>query len=214
MRTAYQAKQFEFIQKDMKKRNVQTIEEMRLQNYSLAISRKNTYYEQMDFYEHFKIEKIESSEITLSFIRKILSDGTKRGFIIHTDGLGVLYNFTNPEIKINVLPEKIMTNNVGFFFAKNHFFFDSFNRKLIQLLEGGIGDKIIDDHNVHLASIKKTGGPVIFTLNHLSIGFELWLFLLGASAVVFLVEFILRYFTSKKRQRRKPRKCQGGKSNV
>lgn len=193
MRTAYQAKQFEFIQVDVKKRNVKTIEEMHLQNYSLAIHKetKTVHYEQMDFYKKFRIEEFDLKKTTnKSFIRQILSDGTKRGYIIHSDALHALHDFTKSKMSFNVLPQAVMTNHIGFFLSTNDFIFGSFNGKLVQLLESGICQKITENYNAPLANIDRACGPIIFTFNHLIIGFELWLFFLALSCACFLIELL------------------------
>lgn len=54
MRTAYQGKQFEFLQKEMRKPNVQTIQEMIDQNFTLYIDEIYTgFHDQMDFKKRY-----------------------------------------------------------------------------------------------------------------------------------------------------------------
>lgn len=55
MRTAYQGKQFEFMKKEMRRPDVQTIDEMIEQNFTLIYHRANLqFYADMDFMKKYK----------------------------------------------------------------------------------------------------------------------------------------------------------------
>lgn len=51
IRTAYQGKQFEFIQKDMQKGNIKTIEQMIESNFTIMFSRLITRDEQINVFK-------------------------------------------------------------------------------------------------------------------------------------------------------------------
>lgn len=56
MRTAYQSKQFDFMLRDMRPHDVETIEEMIENNFTFYVQDMEVNpYEKMDFYERFLI---------------------------------------------------------------------------------------------------------------------------------------------------------------
>lgn len=197
MRTAYQGKQFEFIQKEMRKKNVQTIDELVKLNYTLTVKAPLSSYgfEEMDFFQSLRHVKIVDSSDSYLQEHLTLTFDSKKFFVTNKDFL--ILAESHLERKLNVLPEPLMTNNVAFFFFRTDFIYEPFNRKLTQLIESGIARKVSDKYESKADSSADESGPVVLTLDHLGIGFVVWLGFLLISFVALLVELILRYMLAK-----------------
>lgn len=85
---------------------------------------------------------------------------------------------------------------------RHHFLYESFNEIIKKLFEGGIIKTFIEPYYL----IRNTQGkkqPEVLTLDHLMIGFQLWLFFLVVATLGFFIEFLIR---SVRRKFKAPRK--------
>lgn len=195
MRTAYQGKQFKFIQQDMRKANVRTMSELRERNYSLMIFKGyKVHYENMDFFKALsRVETVETREELLSRMSNLKHDA--RDFVIgNSFDIGLHELYINKSLSI--LPEPLMTNNVAFTFRRDISAYDHFNRVFTKLIESGIAKRIADKYNFDFTLKDSQAGPMVLTLEQLAIGFEIWLLFLLISFCMFLIE-ILGFYLSK-----------------
>lgn len=202
MRTAYQGKQFEFLQKEMKKKNVQTIDELMLRNYTfVCLSSRVKSYESMTLYTSERnLRQTESLESMLAELRTHTLD-SKKFFIFSAPDLTSLV--IEYEIEYNLLQQPLMMNNIVFFFPRTSFIFESFARKLSQMIEVGIAEKVTRDHDVvKNRNVKvEESGPKVLTLDHLGVGFLAWLGFLMVSLICFVLEIITRHVCKRCSQR-------------
>lgn len=92
------------------------------------------------------------------------------------------------KIKFAVLKEKIITDFLSLTTDKNHFLYESMNRKIVQLVESGVADKYVREQTIHIPEEKI--GPVVLTLDHLGFGFQIWLGSLTIAFMFFLLEHL------------------------
>lgn len=69
-------------------------------------------------------------------------------------------------------------NYESFAFEKKTFILAGFDRKIVQLVESGIADNVIAEYERSFGARKpvRVDGPVVLTLEHLGVGFMVWLF--------------------------------------
>lgn len=98
----------------------------------------------------------------------------------------------------NKLDQKILSYFDCFQIRRNHHLFLGFNENIMHLISGGIIDKFIDGYNKHRYMTEKPAppDPVVLTLNHLGIGFQIWASMLTICFSVFVIE-LLHYWTPK-----------------
>lgn len=123
------------------------------------------------------------------YIEQLLTDGSKRGFMASSDALEVLMKRSNGTFKFTELDEKIITDHVVFYMSENNFLFRSFERRLVQLVDSGIAQYIVDSYAYKQRS-KNEDPRRVLTYNHLAIGFQIWLFFLFVAFLCFLLEFV------------------------
>jgi hypothetical protein len=142
------------------------------------------------FFRIHKIDKKYSIIDNLHKISDLLADGSNNAFITDSEYLSYLEKSSNESKKFTKLDEKILSNHWGFEFMKNTFIFKAFNRKVVQLVEAGIADLIVKDETSvnHRSSDDE---PEKLSLDHLGVWFNIWLVLLTAAALCFLVEFVV-----------------------
>lgn len=88
------------------------------------------------------------------------------------------------------LNQKVLSFYKGMAFEKHHHLFPSFNNKIVQLTNGGLIDHWFKRYTKHryLTEKPQAKTPVVLTMNHLSVGFRIWAFLLAVSCVAFICE--------------------------
>lgn len=70
--------------------------------------------------------------------------------------------------------------------------YETFNRKVIQLIESGLATKYINEDEINNAELRvEPPGLQVLTMNHLEFGFQIWLAFLAIALLVFLLEFLL-----------------------
>lgn len=95
------------------------------------------------------------------------------------------------KIHLSVLNENLYTDQMGlaFFRTKSYNFYDPFNAKILALIEGGIINNFLMKYpELATRSSEVKNEPRILGLGQLSIGFEIWLYCLVVSFVVFVFE--------------------------
>lgn len=124
-------------------------------------------------------------------INNLLTDGFQGGFITDIEELHVLLNFwkTFEKLKPTVLNEKISSDHFGFVFPRRSFMYDAYDRKIEQFLESALQGLMIRINKPQNHYIEPDHSKTVLNLDHLGIGFILWLFLLFIAFFSFLLEF-------------------------
>jgi len=103
------------------------------------------------------------------------------------------HNSKHPETALKILKERILTFDVGFDTVSSPYL-EPFYRYLIErYIENGVLMYWIENwrdfKNLRPAAAEKE--PEVLTLDQLSVGFQLYLFSLGAAATIFTVEVLI-----------------------
>jgi tRNA(His) 5'-end guanylyltransferase len=94
---------------------------------------------------------------------------------MNSDTLKSILKTTNGRFKYTKLNEKIVSDHLSFIFKRNHFMFEAFNRKLVQMIESGFAEKFVTELDSNYAKHQSDDGTSALCFDHLGIGFELWL---------------------------------------
>lgn len=91
------------------------------------------------------------------------------------------------------LDQKMFSYNKAIILPHNSFIFSTFKHKINQLLEGGFFEHWLKPYLKHRSIVEEKiiDDRVVLTMDHLSVGFTLWLAILLIAAVLFIVEFFL-----------------------
>lgn len=88
---------------------------------------------------------------------------------------------------VKVLSELFAEAPRGMLFPRFHVLYEPFNRKLDQLSQAGIVQRLIESYYTN-NMIKNTKGPEVLTLKHLELGFQIWLLFIVLSTIAFIAE--------------------------
>lgn len=95
----------------------------------------------------------------------------------------------NGVANVKVLNELVMEVPRGLMFPRFHVLYEPFSRKLDQLFQAGIVQRLVQSYyNFNMAQITK--GPKVLTIEHLALGFQVWLFFLMISTIAFIAEIL------------------------
>jgi hypothetical protein len=130
---------------------------------------------------------VTADDSNFESIANLLQDGTNRGFITDTDWLSVLVKAAKGNVQFTKLNERIISNYWGLSFDSTSFIYKAFDRKICQLVESGIAEKIVSEF-VSYRSEEVVDEPVVLTLSHLEYWFFAWAALLALALVCFVVE--------------------------
>lgn len=85
-----------------------------------------------------------------------------------------------------------MSGHSALVFAKNHFLFESFNEEIEHLKSGGILQKLVQEQK--LPDWSTYDGPKVLTVDHLAIGFYVWILVSLLAIAAFCFELFFHYF--------------------
>jgi len=124
-----------------------------------------------------------------------------RNRLVHLDGVNYLQLIENQEYRsgfmsITTMDLVIRTDNFALVFLKNSPFYETFNKKIMQMISNGIIEHWFRNVNNPTGLKRKIEeiGPQILTLDHLDVGFLMCLTVLGFSFLLFCAELIARRF--------------------
>jgi hypothetical protein len=129
-----------------------------------------------------------------SLIRDLLADGSNAAYITYAVFLDAMYfnsKLKNNTADFTVLNEKIMTSYQGFLFKPHEHIFKGYNRKIVQMFEGGISQYIVtQEWKAKYEKVEPPEGPVVLTLDHIDVWFHIWAVSLGFALSFLICEFI------------------------
>lgn len=129
----------------------------------------------------------------LNFVTELLVDGSRRGVTMHSDHLNS-FN-AKSSVELTKLREIISTEHITFKFRKIDYIFQPFNKQLKKLIETGIVSYVINQFK-EIPKEFSQNGPEILSLDHLRIGFEIWLFFLMCAFAIFIIECLIGFAKS------------------
>lgn len=129
-------------------------------------------------------------------MHQILFDSSKSGLLLNSEEILVYNSNMKSRMQLTKLAERVILNHKCFAFEKNAFVYAAFDRKIVQLVESGLADKFIRDYesSIKMENFEEIDGPVVLTLNHLGVGFQIWLLFVFLSIAFFLLEMFVRSF--------------------
>ena len=133
-----------------------------------------------------------------SLVFKRLQDSSFKGFAIDNELVFSMYNYKKEledRLNFHQLERKIISYNVHVVLRTDYdFLYSTFDWKIEQLVEGGFFALWIDRHLNHPSVQPPEQEPdddkVVLTMDHLSVGFTIWLGMLSIALVVFIAEFV------------------------
>jgi hypothetical protein len=111
-----------------------------------------------------------------------LTDGSKRALYANNFGLR---HFKQPYL---ILKEKIISDLSGLYMTLNSILFKPFNKKIIQMVESGIMEKVLRQK----IKEKEDDQPTVLCIDHLLIWFYLWGGFLLVAGAAFVSEVLTR----------------------
>lgn len=126
------------------------------------------------------------------FVKDLLSDGSKRCIIASNDLLTLIINLSKGKIRFLSLREKVITDLRSFTMPRNSFLLEPFDRALTRLFETGHINLIVKYWAKVHYQFEESPTKVVLTLEHLGVGFQIWLVCLLIALSIFAGEIILR----------------------
>jgi hypothetical protein len=97
-----------------------------------------------------------------------------------------------------IMKEKVISDYIGLMMPLNHFMFDVFNYKMIQLQESGIMQRLMKFSYPKANTTEED--PVPLSIGHLLIWYQLWVALLLISTFFFFVEVLVSKMKNRKQK--------------
>lgn len=125
--------------------------------------------------------------VNLTALYENLSDGSNRGMFFDSNGLRQLLWNEQQDPPYAILKEKIISDYVGMALEKNSFLFELINRKVVQVVESGLAQRIMNNYR-YIKKYTNDIGPTVLTLDHLYAGFFAWFVCVIVAISVFTCE--------------------------
>lgn len=143
-------------------------------------------------FNRFRVIGVTAEEMQRGLFLGI-QNSSFEGCILHDYFLLLMakYQF-NGTLQWNTLDENVLSYNYGLALQRFHFATPIFQDAIVQLIEGGFYDRWISHYlKDRFATWKpEDAGPIVLTMNHLSIGFKLWLLMILLSSLAFVGELL------------------------
>lgn len=122
---------------------------------------------------------------------------SKRSFLISEENCILKVIESEGELRMKMMDRKVMSLLVGIAFYRNSFLHSSFNIKIKHVISSGILKKFSRFKAKYLTKYKKqnalkigeNSNPVVLTMEHLSVGFLIWIGMLLISFIIFVINF-------------------------
>lgn len=148
---------------------------------------------------HYRAKIVETSSWDIyAIIHKKIYDPNFKGTVqVHSEFLYFHVGVSKGKLLHRILKERLYLMMSGMMFPINHKLFESFDKKLQQLMTGGIIDHYREYYHEY-SSPKRYDylypvKPKVLSLQLLEAGFVVWLVSLLLSVIVFILELIFGY---------------------
>ncbi|KAG5683284.1 hypothetical protein PVAND_012573 [Polypedilum vanderplanki] len=209
-RTCYQSKLFEFMTSEMRRPEIQTIDELFEKNYTVYSddmqrrtleSIENWLSKKIKYLPH---DEVESFPSIAKLIENFNKDSKKQAVI--TSSITHLQYEKYYDASFKILKEPLLTSGVVLSMGINNFYSHEFYKLLSKLMPSGIPYHFTKMHKeiyFKLVNEKEEKEPKVLSLDDLDFGFFIWFPFIGISIIVFILELIIFKLTNKKKSLRK-----------
>lgn len=121
---------------------------------------------------------------------ELLTDGSNRGVLFDRFQFTLFKQIVQANPPFSVLQEKVITDYYGIMIHTNSFMFAPTNKKVVQFVESGMAQFLVDKYR-YINKFTDDEGPQVLTLDHLDAGFYVWLVCVVFSIFAFIVEIIV-----------------------
>ena len=162
-----------------------------------------------DFPEEFDktlSESVNGSELyvtrSIPTIFKQLQDPTFKSFAVYNQLTFSMYNYKKEpkdRLYFHQLERKFISYNVHVGFGTHHdFLYSTFDGKIKRLVESGFFVHWIDRYLSHpsVQAPEPEDNRVVLTMDHLMVGFIIWLGMLTIASVAFIAEYLRVHLTN------------------
>ena len=134
---------------------------------------------------------------SMPVVFKQLQNSSFKGFAIENQLTFEMHNYKKEpkdRLYFHQLEQKIISYNVHVGFFGDDYLYSTFDWKIKQLIEGGFFahwvDRYFSHPSVQAPEPEPDDDKVVLTIDHLSVGFIIWLGMLLISSVAFITEFL------------------------
>lgn len=120
---------------------------------------------------------------------EVSAPGSHKTILVGLQDLPFFIELLKIETTMKVIVESSFTTHYGMETTHDNFLNQKINRKIIQFVEVGLMDYWKNKHEPKPKEMLEMG-PKILTVEHLAIGFKIWLVCISLSLVAFLIEFV------------------------
>lgn len=191
-RTLYQAAMFQFMQKNDRKEEIQTIDELVEKNFKVSM-----IVSSLEHTEHMKFRK-QRVVVSNAELEKLLTktiDPNYDGVATWSLDRVAYFNKVNSKnLTLTVCKEHLFTFQYGIYFQKNSYLTKSFNEKLSLMKASGLIDFWASDYikSEFLSKPADTSPPKKLNLSQMFGGFEILFFGYGIGIILILCEISTR----------------------
>lgn len=218
IRTAWQGKMFEFMQKNMTKPGVQSIEEMIVQNFTFYVRENHIYHfdnteitkrYNIYFYNLLLIANLwiyskrivainASTELKLIYeSEEIFSSKFKGAIHLQANLLYIYVSSSSGRLFDRIFKTRLGLEMSGLAFPIGSKLFEVFDYKLRQLFTGGIINQYASSYQNMMDykryAHKHIKEPQVLTMEHLEAGFKIWFASILIAFAAFLCEWLAKF---------------------
>lgn len=205
IRTAWQAKMFEFLQQEIRKPEVQSFEEMFDKNFTFFMDRSYQFYNEFSTITQKRnvIHVIKEDEIVNVYSQKLNNPKFNGAIQVYHDQLKVQAINTKGKFLDRIFKHRLFGEYLTILFEKHAgHMCEKLDEKIQQLFAGGLIDFFEQDYNEYLKKKRyehlQTSGPEVLTMSDLNAGFTIWVCSVLLAISAFIGELIWFKFVTRK----------------
>lgn len=126
----------------------------------------------------------------------------RRSFLVSEGNcISRVYQDDPGALRMKLLDQRVFSFHQAITFHRHSFFYSSFNKKIKQLKPSGVvnmlqykiykAEKMLDQYRIKNSQKLEEKPPVVLTMDHLTIGFLIWIALLLMAFCIFVINFII-----------------------
>lgn len=121
----------------------------------------------------------------------ISKPGSNQATFVHLQNIAYISQLLKLQTQLKLLDQSFFTFQAGYEIHQNYYFTQQFNRKIVQTLESGLINYWKSKYEVKKDK-SDSSGPKVLSMNHLMIGFKIFLLCVLISVFIFISE--IKYF--------------------
>lgn len=135
----------------------------------------------------------ETDEVLTPLLVKNLTDPSFKGSVLAKDNFVAMKTIAfKGKYRWKFLEQTAFSYSEAMMFNRFNYLYSTFNEKINQLITGGFLHHWQEKWTKHRIITEKPPppDPVVLDMEHLSIGFKIWLIMLGISTMAFIIEIV------------------------